>query len=69
MYAQAVMLRSGAPYLVVGLLLIAAGLATIVFSDAVLLIYLGVIVICLLLIPAIERWQNRSERRDQEPEL
>jgi hypothetical protein len=63
------MLRSVAPYLVVGLLLIVAGLATIVFSDAVLLIYLGVIVICLLLIPVIERWQNRSPGGDQEPDV
>jgi hypothetical protein len=63
------MLRSVAPYLVVGLLLIVAGLATIVFSDAVLLIYLGVIVICLLLIPVIERWQNRSAGGDQEPDV
>jgi ABC-type transport system involved in cytochrome bd biosynthesis fused ATPase/permease subunit len=68
MYAQAVMLRTVAPYLVVGLLLIVAGLATVVFSDAVLLIYLGVIVICLLLIPVIERWQRRSGGGDQEPE-
>jgi hypothetical protein len=54
---------------VVGLLLIVAGLATIVFSDSVLLIYLGAIVICLLLIPAIERWENRSARREREPDL
>lgn len=69
MYAQAAMLRSMAPYLVVGLLFIVAGLATIVFSDSVLLIYLGAIVICLLLIPAIERWEKRSARREREPEI
>jgi hypothetical protein len=49
-------------------LLVVAGVATIAFSGAVLLIYLAVIVLCLLLIPAIERWENRSPRREREPE-